>query len=107
MKRRRVVLSPTAVEDFDRTTRFLVRIGASQTAARRYVNRIRDRCRKLGDTPFVGTGHEELAPGLRTVGFERSATIAFRVLSDRVEIVNVFYGGRDIEAYYREPSGLE
>ncbi|MGO6899277.1 type II toxin-antitoxin system RelE/ParE family toxin, partial [Rhizobium ruizarguesonis] len=41
-----------------------------------------------------------LAPGLRTVPFEHSAVIAYRV-TKAVEIVNVFYGGRDYESLFR------
>lgn len=37
---------------------------------------------------------------LRTVPFERSAVIAYLV-SDSVEILNVFYGGKDYEALYQ------
>jgi toxin ParE1/3/4 len=37
-------------------------------------------------------------PGLRTIGFERRVTIAFRVLKSRVEIVAIAYGGRDFES---------
>ena len=42
--------------------------------------------------------------GLRTVPFERSAVIAYRVENDTVEITNIFYGGQDYEALYK---GLE
>lgn len=100
MQRRKVVLIATATADLERTVEFLVGIGASSRTAKAYVDRITRRCSKLGTASFVGTARDELAPGLRTVGFERSATIAFRVLSDRIEVVNAFYGGRDIDAFY-------
>ncbi len=38
-----------------------------------------------------------LLPGLRTVGFERRVTIAFRVLKTEVEIVTIAYAGRHFE----------
>jgi toxin ParE1/3/4 len=42
-----------------------------------------------------------LAAGLRTVPFEKSAVIAYVVDGERVQITNIFYGGRDYEALYR------
>jgi toxin ParE1/3/4 len=49
-----------------------------------------------------GQARDDLLPGLRTVGFERRATIAFMVTSEAVLIEGVFYGGRDFEAHFRE-----
>jgi toxin ParE1/3/4 len=43
---------------------------------------------------------DDLAPGLRTVPFERSAVIAYIVEGGAVQITNIFYGGRDYEALY-------
>lgn len=45
-----------------------------------------------------GTRRDDIRPGLRTVGFERRATIAFKVLAREVVIVRIFYGGRDFES---------
>jgi toxin ParE1/3/4 len=47
--------------------------------------------------PERGTRRDDLAPGVRTIGFERRVTIAFRVLEDAVEILAVAYAGRDFE----------
>jgi len=41
-------------------------------------------------------------PRLRTVGFERRATIVFRVEKDAVDIVRILYGGRDLEMALRD-----
>jgi toxin ParE1/3/4 len=35
------------------------------------------------------------------VPFERTAVITYIVTDTRVEITNIFYGGRDYEALYR------
>jgi toxin ParE1/3/4 len=51
----------------------------------------------LGTFPERGTRRDDLAPGLRTIGFERRATIAFRVGRTDVVIVRIFYGGQDFE----------
>jgi hypothetical protein len=38
----------------------------------------------------------------RTIGFERRATIAFRVEKNTVRIIRIFYAGRDFDAYFRD-----
>ena len=50
---------------------------------------------------MIGRPRDDLEPGLRTIPFERSAVIAYKVEDDRVRIGNVFYGGRNFEALYR------
>lgn len=66
--------------------------------AEAYINRILDNLQGLETFPVRGTAREDIRPGLRLIGFERRATIAFRVLSEKVEILRVLYGGQDIEA---------
>lgn len=51
--------------------------------------------------PSADKQRDDLEPGLRTVPFEKSRIIAYKVEADRVRITNVFYGGRDSEALYR------
>jgi toxin ParE1/3/4 len=36
-----------------------------------------------------------LAPGLRSIPFERRATIYYRAVDDAVEVVRILYAGRD------------
>ena len=71
---------------------------AGVTIAGRYIDRIEAACMSLAEFPERGTRRDDILPGLRTIGFERRATIAFRVLKARVEIVTVAYGGRDFES---------
>lgn len=59
------------------------------------------RARHIGDAPFGGRARDDPEPGLRTVPFERSAVIACHV-GKTVVVMNVFYGGRDYEALYRD-----
>ena len=72
-----------------------------QNVAEGFIRRIIARCRRIGDAPHGGRPRGDLEPGLRTVPFERSAIIAYRVDTDRVTITNVFYGGRDFEALFQ------
>jgi toxin ParE1/3/4 len=69
----------------------------SPTNARRYVAAIEDRLARLADVPIIGADRGDLLPGCRTVGFRRRVTIMFRVSEDRVDVLRVLYGGRDVE----------
>ena len=60
-----------------------------------YVERIRDTCRGLCDFPFRGSPRDDLAPGLRTVSFERRAVITYLVELEAVRIVRILHHGRD------------
>lgn len=55
----------------------------------------------LAEYPERGTKRDDLMSGLRTIGFERRVTIAFRVMKKRVEIVSIAYGGRAFERELR------
>jgi toxin ParE1/3/4 len=66
-----------------------------------YVDRIEQACRALELSPLCGRQRDDILPGLRTVGFERRATIVFRVRSSRVSIIRVLYGGQDVERILR------
>lgn len=67
-----------------------------------YVEGIRETCMNLATFPERGTKRDDIMPGLRTIGFKRRVTIAFRVLKTRVEIVSIAYGGRNFERELRE-----
>ena len=69
----------------------------SPTNAKRYIQRLTDACRSLGRAPFQGTMRDDLAPGIRTTGFERRITIYFKAVERRILILGVLYGGRKFE----------
>lgn len=75
---------------------------SSEAVANRYVGRLYAACTALAHFPERGTKRDDILPGLRTIGFERRATIAFRVLPTRVEILTIAYGGRDFERSLRQ-----
>jgi toxin ParE1/3/4 len=66
-----------------------------------YIDRIEAACMRLTTFPNRGRKRDDLAPGLRTIAFERRVTIAYRVLKTRVEIVTIAYAGRDFESDLR------
>jgi toxin ParE1/3/4 len=65
--------------------------------AQRYVGQIERTCLSLGTMPNRGMERFDLRPGLRTMGFRRRVTIAFRVRGDSVSILRILYGGRSAE----------
>ena len=92
---------PAAFADLEDIFRGVVRVSASPVTAQRYVARIRQRCRRITLLPHAGRPRDDLAPGLRSVPFERRAVIIYRVIGETVEITNVFHGGRDYAALDR------
>jgi len=92
---------PAALADLEDIFRGVLRVSGSPEVARRYVERIRARCRLIPILPHAGRPRDDLALGLRIVAFERRAVIVYRVTGEAVEITNVFHGGRDYAALYR------
>ncbi|MBY5624616.1 type II toxin-antitoxin system RelE/ParE family toxin [Rhizobium leguminosarum] len=100
MRRAKVIYLPEGTERPSPNLYRHCRYESEHVIANGFVKRVMTRCRKIGDAPNGGRPRDDLAPGLRTVPFEHSAVIAYHV-TDAVEIVNVFYGGRDYEALFR------
>jgi len=69
-----------------------------------FVDAIVDHCRGLETFPHRGLCRDDLAPGLRTIGFRRRVLIAFDVDDDaqKTTVHGIFYGGQDIDAAFSE-----
>jgi toxin ParE1/3/4 len=63
--------------------------------------RLRAACEKLAHFPNRGSPHDELAPGLRSVPFERRATIYYRVSAETVDIMHIAWAGRDSAGIFK------
>jgi toxin ParE1/3/4 len=50
---------------------------------------------------------DDIRPGLRVVGFERTATIAFSIEGNRVRIARIFYRGRDYSSLLKNETGRD
>lgn len=98
----KVVFRPEAEADLFGLYRYIAEAsGAGRAEA--YLARIEGACMALTTFPERGTPRSDLAPGIRTIGFEGRVTIAFRVLDQEVvEIVAIAYAGRDFEGELRE-----
>lgn len=72
-----------------------IALQADRNRARNYVGRIEAACRRLADFPGRGTPHQELGAEIRSMSFERRATICYRLAEKAVEILHVLHRGRD------------
>ncbi|UVK44349.1 type II toxin-antitoxin system RelE/ParE family toxin [Mesorhizobium sp. AR07] len=91
-----VKFHPAAERDLDELLTHLAQ-AAGATVANRFVDRIVDYCLGFSTFPERGMRHDDLAPGLRTVGWRRRATIAFTVRQDTVAILRILHAGRTLE----------
>ncbi|MER9303089.1 type II toxin-antitoxin system RelE/ParE family toxin [Mesorhizobium sp. M0293] len=91
----RVAFSEAAEKDLLNLLIYLVP-QAGERIARAYVDRLIDYCSDFVTFPERGTRHDDVRPGLRTVGYRRRATIAFTIKDKTVTIVRIFHGGRDV-----------
>lgn len=93
--KRSVIYSKRAEADFVSILRYIA-ANSGYERALEYTTRIRAFCLSLETFPERGESWKHVASGLRVVGFERRVSIAFQVSKDRVTIVRVLYGGRDL-----------
>ena len=100
MKRLDVVFSHSAARDLDDIFHYIWKASRNPGIARAYVERIEERCHRIGNAPLGGRQRDDLAKGLRLTPFEKRAVIAYFVEDGQVVISNVFYGGKDYEALF-------
>jgi toxin ParE1/3/4 len=91
---RELVYRPAAERDLDAIDDWITARAGPHTA-RSYVTRLQATCRGLTDFSDRGTPHDDLQPGLRSVPFERRATIYYLVEADVVRIVRILRAGLD------------
>ena len=100
MKKFKISFRPLAEEDlFDLYRHIAAEAGLAIAGA--YIDPIEAACMSLETFPERGTRRDDIRPGLRTMGFERRATIVFLVTPNEVQIVRIFYGGQDFERALR------
>ena len=90
-----VVVSAPAHNDLV-DVRSWVAAEATIEVAERYIDRITSRFERLAYFPNRGTPRPDLAPGIRTIPFERRLLIAFSVEGDLVTILRVVDASRDL-----------
>lgn len=101
MKTRSIGYARAAIEDLLKIETWIAE-KAGVRVADGYIDRIQLHCQSLELASERGAARDDLLPGLRNLGFEKRATIVFRVLPDHVEILRISYGGQDWEAAFRD-----
>jgi plasmid stabilization system protein ParE len=97
----RVVFTETANADLDDIFAWIADHAGLEVALA-YTGRIERFCHEMTPFPQRGTARNDVRPGLRTVGFERRATIAFTVKGEDVIILRILYAGRSLELAFDE-----
>jgi len=100
MKKLEVSFRPLAAADLFGLYQYIA-AESGLAVAGAYIDRIETACMALETFPERGTRRDDIRPGLRTMGFERRATIVFQVTRADVVIVRIFYGGQDFERALR------
>jgi toxin ParE1/3/4 len=93
----KIIYRPDALNDIEAIEDHIYEHSQSNIFPQRALHRLFRRIERIGLAPLGGKPRDDLTPGLRTVPFEDKAVIAYLAFDDRIEIVRVFYGGRDWE----------
>src|SRR5450755_4969631 len=87
--------------DLIQIKRYIARESGSNDIAIRYMEKLRQECRKLAELPgTMGRARPELAEGIRSIPYS-NYVIFFRYSGSYVEIVSIIEGHRDIEELFR------
>jgi toxin ParE1/3/4 len=100
IRRLDVRYKPQARSDLDEIFWYIAVSKQNPKAALDYVNRIDERCQRIGDAPRSGRLRSDLLVGLRTIPFEGSVLICYEITNEAIWITNVFRRGRDIDAIF-------
>ncbi len=73
----------------------------NMSAADRILDTIETSCDRLRDFPHMGPSREDLRPGLRMLVLTEYVVL-YRSLEDRIQIVRVVHGRRDLDALLPE-----
>jgi toxin ParE1/3/4 len=95
VKRYEVIFLAPAIDDLKALFIYIAKESTPETADR-YLSRLESLCLSLRTLPNRGTRIPGRVSGLRRMGFERRATILFRVSGKKVEILRILYRGRDL-----------
>lgn len=96
---RSLLFTQSAQDDLADIAFFIADESGSREVAEEFTSQIREKCAYmvgLGGT--LGTARPELGNALRSLPF-KNYVIFFRYRDQRIEIVNVLHGSRDVEAH--------
>jgi toxin ParE1/3/4 len=97
-----VVFKRRATDDLDGIFDYLLEQGASIPAARAFVGRIEAQCERIGRAPEGYPARPEFGEGVRIAPFEHSAVVIYRPTETVVDVLRVYYGGRNYQKLIRD-----
>lgn len=90
----------SAKADIGEIFRFLTRESGNRATARNFTNKLAQKCSELSSLPGqIGRPRPELGDGIRSFAYN-NYVIIFRYAGDDFEVVKIFEGHRDIDAYF-------
>ena len=98
---REAIFAPECADDLRKLYDEIAR-DAGAERAQSYTGRVIDYCLRLDLFPERGRRRDDLRPGLHITSFRRRIAIAFHITHTTVVIDRILYGGRDIDALFRE-----
>ena len=99
--RHKVVFRPSTRSDLFAIYNYIEKESGAARAGG-YIDRIEAACMALSTFPERGIVRDAIGSGIRVVGFERRASILFRVHEERVLILRILYGGQDYQTHMDE-----
>jgi toxin ParE1/3/4 len=96
----RVFFRPKAEDDLLAKYEFIAR--DSPVRAIEFVRRLRSLCVSLETMPERGALRDDFAPGVRILVFEQRVTVAYRLRNGEIQIIRLFYAGRNTPSAFRE-----
>ncbi len=102
MDKYRVYFMPDAIKDLEDIYLYIVEQSGFPERAWNYMERLKSKCQELETFPIRGQLRSDLMDGLSIYPLDNKAVVAFLVYEAdlTVQILNVFYGGRDYEALF-------
>jgi toxin ParE1/3/4 len=88
----------SALDDLGEIRDYIAR--PNPAAAKRFVARLRVKCRLLAEQPHIGRERHDIRPGLRSP--IQNYVVFYHLVDDTVEIVSVVHGARDVDALFDE-----
>jgi plasmid stabilization system protein ParE len=98
----RVYFMPDAIKDLEEIYLYILEQSGFPDRAWNYMERLKSKCQELETFPIRGQLRNDLMDGLRIYPLDNKAVAAFLVSETdlTVQVLNVFYGGRDYEALF-------
>lgn len=91
-----VRLAPEAQDDLAGIYDYIVEVSGSSVVADRYLDRLGNFLSGLSVFPERGTLRDDVRDGLRIIGFERNASVAFIVENEKVIILRILGKGQKL-----------